>query len=184
MGKRDLMIKKLVPLTFLIVMLTVLSSNPTHALSCIEFEEPVINYFDLAIFGTVTNINKNPNDYMYPVEVEVVKSWKQQVPSTLEMKVDYTWGYEFQKDQTYMIYLSVDDHNYINSPCSPVTQVDSETDYKDSSLGEEFEPAAAENQEAAAVNVNPFYIPIFVLITIISAILLFLLIKRCRTKSE
>ncbi|MEC2074147.1 hypothetical protein [Alkalihalophilus marmarensis] len=172
------MIKKLIPLTFLIVMLTVLSPNSTHALSCIEFEEPVINYFDLAIIGTVTNINKKPNDYMYPVEVEVVKSWKQQVPSKMEMDVDYTWGYEFQKDQTYLIYLSVDDDNYINSPCSPVTQVYSEDDSKDLSLEEEFTPVKATKQEEESGKFASKYPPLFLLFSLSAAILIFLLIKK------
>ncbi|MED1601934.1 hypothetical protein [Alkalihalophilus marmarensis] len=172
------MIKKIIPLTFLIVMLTVLSPNSTHALSCIEFEEPVINYFDLAIIGTVTNINKKPNDYMYPVEVEVVKSWKQQVPSKMEMDVDYTWGYEFQKDQTYLIYLSVDDDNYINSPCSPVTQVYSEDDSKDLSLEEEFTPVKAAKQEEESGEFVSKYSPLFLLFSLSAAILIFLLIKK------
>ncbi|OLS38136.1 hypothetical protein BTR22_06460 [Alkalihalophilus pseudofirmus] len=172
------MIKKLVPLTFLIVMLTVLSPNSTHALSCIEFEEPVINYFDLAIIGKVINLNKKPHDYMYPVEVEVVKSWKQQVPSTLEMQVDFTWGYEFQKDQTYLIYLSVDDDNYINSPCSPVTQVDSEDNYKELSLEEEFTPVKAAKQEEESGNFVTNYLPLFLLFSLSAAILISLLVKK------
>lgn len=114
------------------------------ALSCMELTSPIIDNFDMAVVGTVINIKQqriqklgsDPKQY---VLMGVEESWKQQVDSQIIFEADFTWSYPFEKGEKYLIYLSKDNGPYLNSPCSPVEEVNESNDYE-MTLGEGYVP--------------------------------------------
>lgn len=129
------------------ICLTLIFPIQSKALSCAELEEPVISHFDAAIVGTVLNVKNDivqkgiigPKETKKYVLVDVEKSWKTEVNSQLIFEADYTWAYNFEKGNKYIIYLDEVKGNYINSPCSPVVPVESSNEYEQL-LGEGFKP--------------------------------------------
>ncbi|KAB8138077.1 hypothetical protein F9U64_06420 [Gracilibacillus oryzae] len=108
------------------------------ALSCEEVREPVIDHYDLAVIGSVLDVNdftgldiffqqEEPFRYVW---LEAEKSWKQGVPSQLTFTADFTWGTDFEKGQKYLIYLNEENGEYQNSPCSPVQKVEEDVEIK------------------------------------------------------
>ncbi|MFC4403773.1 hypothetical protein [Gracilibacillus xinjiangensis] len=101
----------------------------TKALTCVEQEEPVMDHYDLAVIGTVMDVKKDTglpigfvskDEFKKYVMMEVEESWKQKVPSELVFTADFTWGFNFEKEKKYFIYLNKENGDYYNSPCSPV----------------------------------------------------------------
>lgn len=138
-------------LILLIVMLSIslISIFPiqSKALSCVELEGQAINHFDAAIVGTVLNVKNDtvqkgitgPKETKKYVLVDIEKSWKTEVNSQLIFEADFTWAYNFEKGNKYIIYLNEENGNYLNSPCSPVVLVESKYDYEQL-LGEGLKP--------------------------------------------
>ncbi|SES27633.1 hypothetical protein SAMN04487944_1325 [Gracilibacillus ureilyticus] len=106
---------RMIPIIFLLCAVFPIQSR---ALSCEEVKEPVIDHYDLAVAGTVLEVSKNK------VMIEVEQSWKREVSSPLIFHTDLTWGFGFEKDRHYLIYLDERNGDYDNSPCSPVERGD------------------------------------------------------------
>ena len=116
----------------------------SEALSCVELTSPIIDNFDMAVVGTVLHIKQQGiqhfgNEPKQYVLMEVEESWKQRVDSQIIFEADFTWSYPFEKGKKYLIYLSEDNGQYMNSPCSPVEEATASKDYK-AALGEGFAP--------------------------------------------
>ncbi|KMY49770.1 hypothetical protein AC625_09645 [Peribacillus loiseleuriae] len=59
--------------------------------------------------------------------------------SSPTFETDFTWGYNFEKGKKYLIYLNEENGIYTNSPCSPVSMVNSSSEYE-KLLGEGLKP--------------------------------------------
>ncbi|MCH7321545.1 hypothetical protein LZ480_06525 [Solibacillus sp. MA9] len=111
--------------------------NQTKALSCAELKEPIIDNYDMAVVGTVLNVKNDivqkgftwTKETKKYVLLQVEKSWKSEVASQIIFEADFTWGYNFEKNKKYYVYLHENNENYYNSPCSPVMAVNSSDDY-------------------------------------------------------
>lgn len=117
--------------------LHIIFPNQTKALDCVELEEPIIDNYDMAVVGTVLNVK---NDILQKgftgtketkkyVLLQVEKSWKSEVASQIIFEADFTWGYDFEKNKKYFVYLHKKNESYYNSPCSPVIAVNTSDDY-------------------------------------------------------
>ncbi|KMY42803.1 hypothetical protein [Peribacillus loiseleuriae] len=121
--------------------------NQSKALSCVEIEGPAINHYNAAIMGTVLNVK---NDLVQKgftglketkryVLIDVEKSWKSEFKSQVIFETNFTWGYNFEKGKKYLIYPNEENGIYTNSPCSPVSSVNSSNQYEEL-LGEGLKP--------------------------------------------
>ena len=67
------------------------------------------------------------------------RSWEIEVSSQLIFETDVGWGYNFEKGKRFLIYLDEKNGIYTNSPCSPVSIVNSSSEYQEI-LGEGQKP--------------------------------------------
>lgn len=116
--------------------LHIIFPQQAQALSCVELEEPIIDNFNMAVVGTVLNVKNDivqkgftgAKETKKYVLLDVEKSWKTEVATQLIFEADFTWGHDFKKNKKYLVYLHENNGTYTNSPCSPVTVVNSSED--------------------------------------------------------
>lgn len=146
--------KNSIPLHILLIF-CVLFLFPTQgrALSCAELEEHPLDIYDAAVVGTVLNSKGDivqpgltgPKEWHKYVLMEIEQSWKTEFPSQIIFEADYSWGYDFQIGEKYLVYLYEKEGEYFgNSACSPVTVVHDRSDYGQF-LGEGFTPTEKVN---------------------------------------
>lgn len=142
----------------------------SKALSCVEIKEPVLDQYDAAIVGTVSNVkydmkqtalNASKETKKF-VSVDVEKSWKKQVDAQLVFEADGTWAHDFEEGKKYVIYLMENEGDYYNNPCSPVKLVQSSKDYE-RLLGEGQKPKEAVNSNNAITMLVTLGLAIFLL---------------------
>lgn len=128
--------------------------NQSKALDCAGYDGPAINQHNGAIVGTVLNVKKDVvpqknsdlKETKKYVLIDVDRSWKFEVNSQLIFETDFTWGYNFEEGKKYLIYLNENNGIYTNSPCSPVSIVNSNDEYEEI-LGEGQKPKKTVNLE-------------------------------------
>ncbi|RCW39915.1 hypothetical protein [Paenibacillus prosopidis] len=114
--------------------LTVSFGTKTHALSCVEVGGPheQLDFFDAAVFGEVKKVKGDikqerfigTKEFVRNVLIDVKQSWKMEFNSQIIVSTDYTWGYDFQEGQSYLIYVYENEGILASSPCSTTYKMD------------------------------------------------------------
>lgn len=139
--------RKHILLIIIVIAITLISPIQSKALTCGEVKEPAIDYYDVAIFGTVVKVKTDieqkgfmgHKEWEKYVLVDVEKSWGKEVDSQLIFEADYGWSDNFEQGKKYVLYLDEKDGTYYSSsPCTPDELVNSSSDYEQ--LGKGLEP--------------------------------------------
>ncbi|TYP78259.1 hypothetical protein [Paenibacillus methanolicus] len=102
--------------------------STAHALSCVEREggpQETLKLYGGAVFGEVKQVKNDQEGFVGTIEtvrnvlLDVKQSWNLALDSQVIVATDFTWGFDFKKGQSYLIYV-YDDHGRLASdPCSP-----------------------------------------------------------------
>jgi hypothetical protein len=100
-----------------------------HALSCAEPSGPqeALEANGAAAYAEVRQVKGDieqagftgPKEYVKNVLLEVERSWNIEVDFQIIGAADYTWGYDYQKGESYLIFLAKHQDRMVISPCSP-----------------------------------------------------------------
>ncbi|MFJ7370944.1 hypothetical protein ACIQVU_16075 [Lysinibacillus sp. NPDC098008] len=181
--------RKQILLIILVIAITVISPIQSKALTCVEVKEPAIDYYDVAIFGTIVKVKTDieqkgftgPKEWKKYVLVDVEKSWKKEADSQLIFEADYASSDNFEQGKKYVLYLDEKDGAYYSSsPCTPDILVNSSSDYEQ--LGKGLEPVNQVNLSYKMLFMNDKDIDLGITIVII-AILFIIIWRWIRVKS-
>jgi hypothetical protein len=166
--------------------------NQSKALDCAGYEGPAINQHNGAIVGTVLNVKKDVvqqgtsdlKETKKYVLIDVDRSWKIEVNSQLIFETDFTWGYNFEEGKKYLIYLNEDNGIYTNSPCSPVSVVNSSNEYEEI-LGASQKPKKTVNLDYKVWFMSDNHLGLIFSLVLIGLLIIFIwkwYSKRLKTK--
>lgn len=125
---------RLLTLLFVFTMVFFISNEQdAKALSCVEVGSPqtALERYGGAVYGEVKQIKADlkqegftgTKEKIKYILVEVERSWETKVDSQIIVATDYSWGYEYQEGNNYLIYISEVNGNLSSSPCSPTIEM-------------------------------------------------------------
>jgi hypothetical protein len=123
---------------FLLIACLLVLAFPNHdayALSCgrVDGHQERLETFGGAVYGQVKQIKGDikqegfisPKEYVRYILIDVNRSWNMEVASQLIVATDYSWGHPFEVGKSYLLYIQNLDGELVNSPCSPVKEIQS-----------------------------------------------------------
>lgn len=116
-----------------LVSLFLFMPDKAHALSCAELSGPqeALERNGAAVYGEIKQVKADieqdgftgPKEYVTNVLLEVERSWGIEADTQMIAAADYTWGYDYQQGESYLIFLSKQQDRMVISPCSPTLEL-------------------------------------------------------------
>ncbi len=122
-----------VRIVMVLALLLLFIPDKVSALSCAELSGPreALERNGAAVYGKVKQVKADieqegfvgTKEYVTNVLLEVERSWGIEADSQMIAAADYTWGYDYQKGESYLVFLSKQQDRMVISPCSPTLEL-------------------------------------------------------------